>query len=495
MKYNFVSEGARLHTCRSAHLGGEADAGPGSSLSPAGAPEGCSSSQFCRLSAYCWPGVGWGQMKETKVVSEQDALLEFANKYLAGGCLGQWRMPDKVAFVAARGAGSHLWDIDGREYIDYVMGSGPLIIGHAAPSVVEAVQRQAALGSHFYALNEGAIELAKLLVEAVPCAELVRFTSTGSEATLQALRMARAFTGRDKILKFEGGFHGFHDYSLQSMAPAVLSQYPQGIPDSVGIPRSISAEVLVAPFNNVDLACSLIEKWHRDIAAVIVEPLQRVIPPKAGFLQALREVTARYGIVLIFDEIVTGFRLAWGGAQEYYGVVPDLATYGKTISGGYPLAAICGKTEVMRTSDSRRHDSGDWAWFGGTLNGNPIAATAGLATLRELRKPGVYAALHTTAQKLRDGMADLASQRSVAMQVVGEGPVFQPVFTDAVISDWGGMLTNDAALGHRFGLGLLERGLYVVPNGKFYLSTAHTADDIARTLDIADQALQAAVGQ
>jgi glutamate-1-semialdehyde 2,1-aminomutase len=414
-------------------------------------------------------------------------LLEEAEELLPGACVGVWRMPDGTTFIASRGLGSHIWDVAGNDYIDTVMGNGPNILGHAAPSVVQAVQRQAALGSQLVAVSEPALELARMLVDASPCAEKVRFTHSGTEATHSALRMARAFTGREKVLKFEGGFHGHHDYALQSFAPTRKSDYPHGIPDSLGIPAAVGETVLVAPFNDAAMTTDLIAKNHEDLAAVMVEPLQRVIEPAPGFLEALRDATSQYGVVLIFDEIVTGFRLGWGGAQERYGVIPDVATYGKAMTGGYTISAIAGKREILDTSDPRRAASGGWSYFGGTFNGNPISTAASVAALRELRKPGTYDRLRSTGGRLRRGLVEVAEKHSIQLQTPGDDAFFQPVFVDGEIRDYGDMLRADLELGRRFGVAMLKRGVFNVPNAKWYMSTALSEEDVDTVLGLADE--------
>jgi glutamate-1-semialdehyde 2,1-aminomutase len=273
----------------------------------------------------------------------QQSLLADAGRYLAGGGLGLFVLPPERNLVVARGEGPRVWDVAGREYLDYHLSSGPALLGHAHPAIVAAVAEQLPKGTTYYFLNEPEIALAKRLVGAIPCADCVHYAGSGTEATLYALRVARAFTGRTKVLKFEGGWHGMHDYGLWGTVPTQPSDYPSAKPDSVGVPGEAGATVLVAPFNDAERAVAIIERHADDLAAVIVEPMQRVLLPEPGFLEALRDVTRRLGIVLVFDEIVTGFRIAWGGAQEKYGVLPDLACYGKAISGGFPLAAIAGR--------------------------------------------------------------------------------------------------------------------------------------------------------
>ncbi|MCH9009620.1 MAG: aminotransferase class III-fold pyridoxal phosphate-dependent enzyme, partial [Chloroflexi bacterium] len=289
-----------------------------------------------------------------RVVSPQEReLVEKAQRYLPGGSLGNaWG-----GLVIQEGKGGRVRDVSGNEYVDFMLGSGPMLIGHANQEVADAVRQQLDKGTTFFADNEPAILLAEEISSAVPCAEKVRFSSSGTEATFYALRTARAFRRRDKILKFEGGFHGMHDYALMSMAPSDPPDFPQAKPDSAGIPRSIQDEVLIAPFNDIETTTAIIEKYHDELAAVIVEPFQRLLPPKEGFLQGLREVTLQYEIPLIFDEIVTGFRFAYGGAQEYYGVVPDMCTLGKVVAGGFPLSAVTGKDEIMSHLDRSAVDS------------------------------------------------------------------------------------------------------------------------------------------
>ena len=318
-------------------------------------------------------------------------------RVLPGGVLGGYYAPQELAFVVREARGPRLYDFSGREYIDYILGSGPLVLGHAHPAVVAAVETQLRKGTTYFQLSEPTLALAEEICRAVPCAEQIRFCGSGSEATFFALRVARAFRQRDKILKFEGGFHGVHDYSLMSVGPRTPKAFPAPTPDSAGIPHSIQGEVLVAPFNDVAEAQAMIEAHHHDLAAVIMEPLQRLVVPQPGFLQGVREITARHGVPLIFDEIVTGFRFAYGGAQEYYGVVPDLAAFGKIIGGGFPLAAVAGRRDIMRHF-SQEMSEGGFVQQAGTLNGNPIAAAAGLATLAELRRPGTYERLFATGR-------------------------------------------------------------------------------------------------
>jgi glutamate-1-semialdehyde 2,1-aminomutase len=423
---------------------------------------------------------------------DQTELLHKAESYLPGACLGMMALPPDLRMVMVRGRGSKVYDAAGREYLDYMLGSGPLLLGHCRPEVVEAVQRQAALGSTFFALNEPAVKLAEELAEAVPCGEAVRFQTTGSEATFAALRLARAATGRDRVLKFEGGWHGGHDLGMLSAAPAEPHPYPEPLPDCDGIPVSARRDVLVAPFNDLDTTRDVIERHRRDLAAVIVEPLQRSLRPEPGFLEGLRELTRRHGIVLVFDEVVTGFRLAWGGAQERYGVVPDLACYGKVIGGGYPLSAVVGRKDLLRLADPGQKGRGKYCFLSGTLTANPVACAAGLATLAVLRQAGAYERLHEVGRRLADGLRRAGADTGVPLRVLGDGPVLQVYFTEhTLLRSHRDLLRADRARAVRFGHELIRRGVYCTPGGKLYLSLAHSDADVDRATEVAAEALRA----
>jgi glutamate-1-semialdehyde 2,1-aminomutase len=423
---------------------------------------------------------------------DQNELLQKAERYLPGACLGMMSLPPELRMVMVRGQGSKIYDAAGKEYVDYMLGSGPLLLGHCRPEVVEAVERQVALGSTYFALSEPAILLAEKLIQAVPCGEAMRFQSTGSEATFAALRLARAATGRDKILKFEGGWHGGHDAGQLSGAPIKPIPFPQAVPDCDGIPGSAIADVLVAPFNDLPATAAIVERNHPDLAAIIVEPLQRSLRPEPGFLEGLRTLTRKHGIVLVFDEIVTGFRLAWGGAQEHYGVVPDLACYGKAMAGGYPLSAVVGRRELLELANPAQKGKGKYCFLSGTLTGNPVACAAGLAALHVLHQPGVYDRLHAVGRRLADGLRRLGVSLGVPLQVLGDGPVLQVYFTDhQPLRNHRDLLHADRTRAVRFGHELIRRGVYCTPGGKLYLSLAHSDADVDRTIAIAGEALTA----
>ena len=406
-----------------------------------------------------------------------DSLVAEAKKVLPGGSFGN--MPAEV--ILAAGKGGHIWDENGREYIDYLLGSGPMFIGHAHPEVTKAVQTQVETGSTFFGNNKHGIALAQAIVDAVPCAEQVRFVCTGTEADLYAMRAVRAFRKRDKILKFEGGYHGMSDWALMSMAPKNPGNFPRATPDSAGIPKSVADEMLIAAFNDVDMVESLIREHKDELAGVIVEPFQRLLPPAPGFLQALRRITAEHGIPLIFDEVVTGFRFAYGGAQEYYGVTPDLCTLGKIVGGGYALAAIAGRADIMRHFDKLEVPEEDFLFQVGTLSGNPIAAVAGLATLDVLKQPGVYEQVFRTGRTLMSALSEILRKAGIKATVVGEPPLFDVLFTDASLKDYRDTLKGDKAIAAKFNKLLRERGL-MKGESKYYVSLAHTQADIDHTI-------------
>src|SRR5438270_35292 len=421
-------------------------------------------------------------------MSNQDDLLRRADQVLPGGVLGSHRSGPGLEFVVKEGRGAYLYDMAGRRYLDYLLGSGPMLLGHAHPAVVAAVERQMARGTSIFQLNVPAIQLAEEIVKAVPCAEQVRYTSSGSDATFFALRVARAFRKREKILKFEGGFHGAHDYGLMSVTPRSPKAFPAPMADSAGIPHALEGEVLVAPYNDLGTAEALIDAHHNELAAVLLEPYQRTIPPAPGFLEGLRAATRRHEVPLVFDEIVTGFRFAYGGAQEFYRVVPDLAAFGKVLAGGFPLACVAGPKAIMRHFDAALEGTPEYVWQAGTFNGNAIAAAAGLATLAELRRPGTYERLFKTGARLKAGLQAAVAKHGVAAQVRGQPPVLDLFFTDRPVVDYRATLTADRAKIARFNQELLRRGVVKAAN-KIYVSLAHSDADVDETLGIFDEVM------
>ena len=415
--------------------------------------------------------------------SREKELLEKAARYLPGAGSGNTNFPDSLQFLAREGRGSRIWDVSGNEYVDWLMGSGPMVLGHAHPAVVEAVTEAVGQGSTFFTTNEKAVLLAEELVNSVPCADKVRFTTSGTDACFQCMRAARAYRKRDKVLKFEGGFHGTSDYALMSVTPSTAVEFPQAVANSGGIPKVIEELMLIAPFNDLDTTSSIIEAHHDELAAVIVEPLQRIIAPRPGFLQGLRDLTLRYDIPLIFDEVVTGFRLAYGGAQVYYQVTPDLCSMGKIMGGGYPLAAVMGRDDIMAVYDQSLVDSDDYVNQIGTLNGNPVACAAGLATLAELRKEGAYEQLNGTGRRVREALVDICAENGLPVQSSGEDSIFDIYFSEKPVNNYRDGLAADGGMMARCNAGLLERGILKGWPQKYYPSLAHTDADVERTIN------------
>ena len=419
------------------------------------------------------------------MASRSDAekrLLEKARRYLPGGNGGNLSLPTELDFLASRGSGSHIFDVSGNEYVDWLMGSGPMVLGHAHPAVTEAVIKAVEDGSTFFATNDKAVELAEELVNAIPCAEQVRYTTSGTDACFNAMRACRAFTGKEKILKFEGGFHGTSDYALMSLTPPPSVEYPQAQASSGGIPKAIEDLMLIAPYNDLATTETIINAHLDDIAAVIVEPVQRVIAPRPGFLQGLRDLTNRHNIPLIFDEVVTSFRLAYGGGQEFYGVTPDLCTVGKIMGGGYPLAAVTGRTDILSVYDRNVSDSDTYVNQIGTLNGNPIACAAGLATLAVMRESETYPKMHGAGAAIRTALIDICNETGVPVQSCGEDAIFDVYFSEQPISNYRDTLSADGAMMTRFNTGLLERGVLKGAQ-KYYPSAVHSDTDIEKTIE------------
>jgi glutamate-1-semialdehyde 2,1-aminomutase len=405
----------------------------------------------------------------------EQTLVEQARSVLPAGNLGNMATDT----IIARGKAGRVWDVSGNEYVDFLLGSGPMLVGHAHPAVTQAVLEQIPLGTTFFANNEPAIKLAAAIIDAVACAEKVRFLSSGTEADLYAMRLARAFRRRDKILKFEGGYHGMSDYGLMSLWPERPGNFPQAAPDSAGIPDSVRDDVLVCPYNDLATAQNLIRAHHDEIGGIIVEPMQRLIPPQPGFLQGLREITREYAIPLIFDEVVTGFRLAYGGAQEYYGVVPDICTLGKIIGGGFPLSAVAGRADIMAHFDKALVGGERFMPQVGTLSGNPVAAVAGLATLEVLRQPGTYDRLFANGTAIRDALAEALRDAGIDATVPGEPPMFDAVFSRTNVRNYRDSVSGNTAVSRHFNALVRERGVFKSDN-KIYVSLAHDDADIAQ---------------
>ncbi|MBM3728220.1 MAG: glutamate-1-semialdehyde-2,1-aminomutase [Acidobacteria bacterium] len=407
------------------------------------------------------------------------ALMERARQSIPGGVNSPVRAFRSVGgnpLFIARGNGSRIFDEDGNSYIDYVGSWGPLILGHCHPSVVQALRGVLETGTSFGAPTEREIELAELIRDAVPSMEMVRLVNSGTEATMSALRVARGFTGRDLAVKFEGCYHGHVDSLLVKGGSGMATL---GIADSAGVPRAFAETTISLPYNSADAVEQAFAAHGERIAAVIVEPVagnMGCVPPAPGFLEALREITRRHGALLIFDEVMTGFRVAWGGAQQLYGIHPDLTALGKVIGGGLPIAAYGGRAEIMNHVAPLGP-----VYQAGTLSGNPLAVTAGLAMLRHLKvHPEIYGRMDSLAARLI-----AAAPRGVTVNRVGS--MFTLFFTPGAVTDWATAKVCDTARFGRYFHWMLERGVYLAPS-QFeagFLSAAHTEEDIAQTVDAA----------
>ena len=408
-------------------------------------------------------------------INNQAEWIERAKAVLPAGGFGNF---DPSIFIR-EGQGSRVWDEDGKEYVDFLIGSGPMMLGHGHPEVMEAVFEQLPKGMTFFANNTAAVELAEAICDAVACADQVRYVATGSEADMYAIRLARAFTGRSKILKFEGGYHGMSPEAQMSLAPEKRANFPTAVPDSAGIPDGVAAEMLIAPFNDPAFAQSIIDEHGADIAGIIVEPLQRLVPPAPGFLETLRALCDKAGILLIFDEIVTGFRLAYGGAQEAYGVTPDLCTLGKVIGGGFALAAVVGRADIMRHFDKNEVGAENWLMQLGTLSGTPVAAVAGLKTMEILRRDGSYDQLEAHGRRLMSIQQSALNDAGIAHQVVGEPALFDIVFSADPVRDYREHQKENLARNSVYNKTLREHGILKAPS-KLYVSLALTEDDFSQ---------------
>lgn len=417
--------------------------------------------------------------------SKSEELYRIAQDLMPGGVNSPVRAFGSVGrnpLFIDHAIGSHIFDVDGNEFIDYVCSWGPGILGHAHPKVIEEVVKACYDGLTFGAPTGKENELAALIRDCVPSMELVRMVNSGTEATMSAIRAARGFTGRDKIIKFKGCYHGHSDGLLVQAGSAALTQ---SVPDSSGVPASFASQTLVALFNDKDSVRELFENNKDQIAALIVEPVAAnmgVVPPEEGFLEFLREITEDNGTVLIFDEVITGFRLGTGGAQAYYGISPDMTTLGKIVGGGMPMAVYGGRRDIMKNVAPTGK-----VYQAGTLSGNPIATTAGISTIRLLMEdPDIYTRIEANAVKLKEAFWARAKKLGINLHVNQVGSLLSAFFTDQEVKDYAGALSSDTEAYADYFNYMLENGIYVAPSQfeAMFVSGAHSDEDIARTIEV-----------
>ncbi len=416
-------------------------------------------------------------------------LFQQAQNLLPGGVdspVRAFRAVGGQPLFIERGEGAYLYDVDGNRYIDYVLSWGPLILGHAHPQVVAALKRAVERGTSYGAPSPLELELAQRIQSFMPALEMIRFVNSGTEATMSALRLARAFTGHHKIIKFEGCYHGHADYLLVQAGSGVVTL---GLPDSPGVPPSVAQDTLVARYNDLDSVAELFHQYPEEIAAVIVEPVagnMGVVPPLPGFLPGLRQLTQQFGALLIFDEVMSGFRVHPGGAQALYQIQPDLTTLGKVIGGGLPVGAYGGRREIMQMVAPAGP-----VYQAGTLSGNPLAMSAGIATLDHLRSPATWEALEAAAARLEEGLCQAAQQAGIPVQTRRVGTMFTLFFSQTPPRDWPSVKTADTQRYAHFFRAMLESGVYLAPSQfeAAFISTAHDQAVISQTIEAAHQAM------
>jgi glutamate-1-semialdehyde 2,1-aminomutase len=385
-----------------------------------------------------------------------------------------------------------MYDVDGNAYIDYVCSWGPLIFGHAYPRIVAVLRSVVEKGTTFGASTEAEVTLAEMIVDAVPCMEMVRLVNSGTEAVMSAIRLARGYTGRNKIIKFEGCYHGHSDSLLAKAGSGIATL---GMPDSAGVPESLTADTITLPYNDIEQSRKALDAYGSNVACVILEPVagnMGVVPPLPDFLQELRRITAEKGVLLIFDEVITGFRVAYGGAQTLYGVTPDLTTLGKIIGGGLPVGASGGRREIMECVAPV-----GLVYQAGTLSGNPLAVTAGIETLKALKEGDVYGQLDRKSEELADGLAAAARKHEVACRCNRVGSMMTLFFTDVDVRDYASAKTSDVANYAAFFGGMLDLGFYFAPSQfeAAFVSTAHSGEDIAATVSAVDEVFASMTGR
>ncbi len=409
-------------------------------------------------------------------------LYEQAQKYIPGGVNSPVRAFKAVGgepLFIEKGRGSRIYDAEGHEYLDYVLSWGPLILGHSHPQVIRKVREALEKGTSFGAPTCGETELARMIVEAVPGVDKIRLVNSGTEATMSAVRLARGYTGRDKIVKFEGCYHGHADYLLVKAGSGATTF---GFPDSAGVPHDFTRNTILLPYNDMPAMQRVIKQNHSEIAAVIIEPVagnMGVVLPRVGFLQKLREITEEYGIILIFDEVITGFRISYGGAQQSFGVIPDLTCLGKIIGGGLPVGAYGGKKEITDYLSPLGP-----VYQAGTLSGNPIAVAAGVQTLKLLSQPGIYEKIEQRTRNLVDGLRENARKLKVDVHINQIGSMFTLFFSSDEVYDYKSAKRSNEKKFALYFQGMLRRGIYL-PCSQFetnFLSLVHTEEDIRKTI-------------
>ncbi|WP_346675925.1 glutamate-1-semialdehyde 2,1-aminomutase [Methanobrevibacter woesei] len=413
-------------------------------------------------------------------------LFEESKKIIPGGVSSPVRAFKPYPFFVAKGEGSHIYDVDGNNYIDHCLAYGSLILGHADKTVVSDLTNQLTMGTAYGAPTENEIKLSREVINRIPSAEMVRFTNSGTEATMSAIRVARGFTKRDKIVKFEGAYHGAHDYCLVKGGSGAAC-----LPDSLGIPVDTTKNTLTVPFNDEEALTELIEKEGENIACIIMEVVMGnigCVEPKDGYLEFLRKITEENGIVLIFDEVITGFRLATGGAQEYYGVTPDMTTLGKIVGGGLPMGAFCGKKEIMELVAPNGP-----VYQAGTFSGNPISVQAGLSTLKQLNKD-FYTSLNKKGEFLRSNIRDIVDELSLDISPVGLGSMFQIYFNPNEVTNYAEAQESDSERFLVYFRQLLKEGVFIPPS-QFecnFISSAHEMEDLEKTANAIRESLKVA---
>ena len=429
-------------------------------------------------------------MSSTRSFAHSERLYSEAEKVIPGGVNSparSWGGVGGTPIYFEKAAGSHVWDVDGNKYVDYVGSWGPMVLGHAHPDVLGAIKRVVDSGTSFGAPTESETKIAKIIVDAFTSIDKVRFVNSGTEATMSALRLARAFTNRSKIVKFQGGYHGHTDALLVAAGSGALAH---GVPDSAGVTDSFASDTLLAQFNNVESVQNHFDSYPDDIACLIVEPVagnMGVVPPADGFLGELRKITERNGALLIFDEVITGFRVAYGGAQERFGIDADITCLGKIIGGGMPVGAYGASSEIMNTVAPLGP-----MYQAGTLSGNPVAVAAGITTLELLQNSAVYDTLEEKGSLLSSGMQSVFDDAGVALTVNRVGSLMTMFFNSGTVDDWESVSSSDRDMFSKFFHAMLDEGIYLPPSPfeAMFLSTAHSSEDIEHTIDAARKVIR-----